>query len=109
MCLVAQRSSELLFEVTVGGLQVLECLFSETAGLSPKNERIPGSGKIEKDILERWLGDVWKEENEQEKRKGAQRIGEWTQIDLFLHLALAASNRGACGAHRAFHVYCRPY
>lgn len=66
----AQRSPEPLLEVTVGDLQVSEYLFSEMAGLSPKNERIPGRGKIEKDILERWLGDVWKEENEQGERKG---------------------------------------
>lgn len=70
MCLVAQRSPGPLLGETVGGLQVSGCSFSETAGLSPKYERIPGSGKIKKDILERWLGDVWKEENEQGKRKG---------------------------------------
>lgn len=33
-------------------------MFSEMAGPSLKNERIPDSGKIEKDILERCLREM---------------------------------------------------
>ena len=51
-----------------GGLQVSErLLFSNMVVPSLKNERIPGSGKIETDNLERWLS----EESPRQER------GEW--------------------------------
>lgn len=55
----SRDSVEPLLEVTAGALQVSELfLFSEMVDPSLKNERIPGSGKIEKDILERCLSEM---------------------------------------------------
>lgn len=72
MCVVIQRSPEPPLEVTAGGVQFPESfLFSEMIDPSLKNERIPGSGKIEKAILERCLREMSEraEENEDPGKK----------------------------------------
>lgn len=73
MCVVVQRSPEPLLAVRVGALQVSELfLFPEMVDPPRKSERLPGSGKIEKDISERCLREM----SARKEEKGAGGKGE---------------------------------